>query len=78
MGKMGRPPKTTAKRKMAGVRLPEDILLQMQHYALNQKPKKSLSDILGSVVLDWWSGLPKEVKEKYEQLAEVEPEQPTS
>lgn len=67
MAKTGRPREKEGDRKLTAVRLPEDVALQLQHYALSQK--KSLSDILAGLVLEWWQENPE--REKYEQVVDL-------
>lgn len=50
--KIGRPAESEGPRKMVAVRLPEDVVLQMQHYALDHK--KPLGEIFAALALEWW------------------------
>lgn len=65
MATKGRPREKEEKRKQVSFRLPEDLVLKLQHYALDEK--ESLSDILGEVVTKWWDENPK--RKDYETKA---------
>lgn len=60
----GRPRKTEGERKAASVRLEEDIVLEIDLFA--KVKGKSLGELMGDVVLEWWKAQPE--REKYRAL----------